>query len=615
MSNTRKTGIPSNPTIPSTNRRVTAEDSDVPQDIFPSRTSTFFDPLSPFNRAQPSRVSEPSIYSPPTRLSIQRGQDLLLEEPAEEEEEEVQQTNERESDNSTLEDVLTSNSISSSSSTNSMSDVNIGGLTIRKRNTANINLNTSALYEKGTRANLNASELTSLFQRATKQFNGGLRFKALPMEMTDPKQLSEFHNIDSVIQSFRENAEMYDFADVFQIVFPTANGDLATENVGGADIPKVRNLFIDYTRLSPTEVAASNRWYHQYTDDSANQMHQNLQWSLHSLKNNIDPVFLMRLNQVYERYDTLEHGGPLLFVLVMNELLFTNEASITALAKQVKEYKIYNVGGENIKNVAAILLSVSRRIWYSKSHHFPERYVDDILKTLQTTSVPAFNNQFDNLTRQRTSELAASAVARLEPSSITLALATGTRPITNTLNTVEYLLRMAQTFYDTFVQEGTWTHYVKSTSTPRVLHADSVCFNCGEKHHLSNCPSPLDSARIERNRKAYSNSKKSSSSSKNISGSSTSKSNSSDQSKKKKRVPKKWSRPEPDENGRRIIWTQARGSAPYKWNDKTKRWDLLSDGSNTIVTPATNPSSMSEAERRVFKANLTRQLEQVNELL
>ncbi len=169
MSNTRKTGIPSNPTIPSTNRRVTAEDSDVPQDIFPSRTSTFFDPLSPFNRAQPSRVSEPSIYSPPTRLSIQRGQDLLLEETAEEEEE-VQQTNERESDNSTLEDVLTSNSISSSSSTNSMSDVNIGGLTIRKRNTANINLNTGALYEKGTRANLNASDLTKLFWKKERQF-------------------------------------------------------------------------------------------------------------------------------------------------------------------------------------------------------------------------------------------------------------------------------------------------------------------------------------------------------------------------------------------------------------------------------------------------------------
>jgi hypothetical protein len=548
----------------------------------------------------------------------------LLEETAEEEEE-VQQTNERESDNSTLEDVLTSNSISSSSSTNSMSDVNIGGLTIRKRNTANINLNTGALYEKGTRANLNASDLTSLFQRATKPFSGGLRFKALPMEMTDPHQLSEFHNIDSVVNSFRENAEMYDFADVFKIVFPLTNGDLAMENVGGVDIPKVRNLFIDYTRLSPAEVAASNRWYHQYTDDSTNQMHQNLQWSLHSLKNNIDPTFLMRLNQLHERYNPTDRGGPLLFVLVMNELLYTNEASITALVKQVKDYKINKIGGENIKNVTAILLSVSRRIWYSKSHTFPERYVDDILKTLQTTSVPAFNNQFDSLTRQRTSEMAASAVARLDPSGTSSAPISNARPIENTLETVEYLLRMAQTFYDNYVQEGVWTAHVKSLPPPRVLTVDPSCFNCGEKHHLTDCPKPLDPNRVQKNKKLHKAKKiaaktdrRGSSTGRGHKRSSNGKDGQSDSGRGNSQTQtNKWRRPEPHEHGRRFIFTKSQGSIPYNWNEKTNRWDPspAHSGSNTIVAPAIDLTSMTESERRVLRANLTRQLEQVNELL
>jgi hypothetical protein len=70
--------------------------------------------------------------------------------------------------------------------------------------------------------------------------------------------------------------------------------------------------------------------------------------------------------------------------------------------------------------------------------------------------------------------MATSVVARLDPASTSSAPTTA-RPIDNTLETVEYLLRITATLYDKYVQEGVpvWTALVRSQSTPRVRKVDA----------------------------------------------------------------------------------------------------------------------------------------------
>jgi hypothetical protein len=137
-----------------------------------------------------------------------------------------------------------------------------------------------------------------------------------------------------------ERNEAYDILDVFNIVYPNQN-DLKQES--GEVV--TTHLLEGYASISVAEVASSNHWFHEWTDDDKDQFHTNLNWSYHVLKNNIDPALMARLQSKYDHFTTLEQGGPLLFILLMNELLFTNESAIRTLKDQIEKYKISKVAG------------------------------------------------------------------------------------------------------------------------------------------------------------------------------------------------------------------------------------------------------------------------------
>jgi hypothetical protein len=205
-----------------------------------------------------------------------------------------------------------------------------------------------------------------------------------------------------------EHFKTYDMDDVPNIVFPTdvaAGPDLKVE--AGKAITK--NLFKD--------VAASNEWYHSYTDNDADdrsgQMHMNLLWTYQFLKNNVEPVMLTRLIQKHDKFPDMQQGGLLLFALLMRELLFMTEAAINNLAEQMKNYKINKVPGEDVKATAAAVLSASRRIWYSKKETFPEDFVNDILELYTTSSIPEFNAHFVAMQTKMATEEATEQVKSL----------------------------------------------------------------------------------------------------------------------------------------------------------------------------------------------------------
>ena len=481
------------------------------------------------------------------------------------------------------------------------------GFAINIINTANTAFEGSHVHSKKERANLDAHQRSLLFEQATTKLPNGVKFVPLPATINDPKQLSTFSSVDSTIQVFVERLQAFDLRDVFYLLTVLdMNNHKAEEeedpNNPGVKRLKMIDLLTDYANVSVAQVATSNQFYHLWTDNAVDQMHTNLNWSYYLLKNNIDPLLMSRLQPKYDAFPVSQRGGPLLFALLMAELLYTNESAVQTLKDQIEKYKINKVPGEDIKKISSVILSVAKRIWYSKGECFPENFVDTIISLLQTSSVPSFNEQYKTIALTRASDKAKERVA------VTSGAAAPTGTYQNDLATVERLLNMAATFYDGYTRDGTWNTHVKtkhvqpvqSSSTdakPAAALVTGTCFNCGSKDHmLPDCPKPTDSRRISANKQKYMDAKKQAKA--NHRGPSTTPANgtsnttqpaqngartqASNNNGSSQDRPSKWAPPREGGPQQRFIWTRTHGNQPYQFNSQTQRWDMM------VPIPASN---------------------------
>ena len=491
-----------------------------------------------------------------------------------------------------------------------------GGFAINKLPGINTVIGGTHVHGKGERAALSAHERTLLYEQFVSKMSNGAKFTTLPMNINDPKQLSTFSSVDSIIQSIMERLESFDCRDVFHVVHVTDmyNGTVEMEDVPGAAavagaIPrqtKMTDLLTEYSHVPISTVALSNQFYHRWTEDRVNQFHTNLKWSYQLLKNNIDPVLMTHLQSKYDAFDANQRGGPLLFALLMSELLYTNESAVHSLKEQIEKYKINKVPGEDIKKISAIILAVSKRIWFSRSLSFPESFVDTIISLLQTSSVPAFNEQYKNIALKRAADKAQDRVAATSGAPAV------PHTYANDLQTVEQLFNMASTFYDGYSRDGTWATHVKSKSAstqaapshseikPSAL-VTGTCFNCGSKSHmLPDCPQPVNDSRIQANKTKYLAAKKAAKARKHSSdgtststgqattnGDTRSSSSTAAQGSPGQRSDSKWGPPDSNGPKQKFIWTRSLGSQPYKYNESTRRWDLM------VPVPSSNNSANS----------------------
>jgi hypothetical protein len=125
--------------------------------------------------------------------------------------------------------------------------------------------------------------------------------------------------------------------DVFQVIFPDANGNLELTSKGA---PRAVNLFNHFSELDVGQVASSNYWYHTYTNDKVDQSSTNLDWSYTFLTNNIEASLLGVLSETYNRFPEEQQGGPLLFMLLMKELFFVANQTARTLHSQLQRFRL-----------------------------------------------------------------------------------------------------------------------------------------------------------------------------------------------------------------------------------------------------------------------------------
>ena len=111
-------------------------------------------------------------------------------------------------------------------------------------------------------------------------------------------------------------------------------------------------------------------------------------------------------NRKFLCFEPRQQGGLLFLKLLLDKLVISNNSSLEKLILSTTSYDIKKEDPtKNIKAVTGILAGVTKTIISlrdDEEYPLPEKYVQKMLGVMQTTSVPAFNDNFKNLEDQLT---------------------------------------------------------------------------------------------------------------------------------------------------------------------------------------------------------------------
>jgi hypothetical protein len=447
------------------------------------------------------------------------------------------------------------------------SQVTVNGRTIKVRTAAKTLVESQGeiLYPKSLRDGLKTlNKLSDLYEKACKQHH--TKYELMSLSLSDEEKLDDTYNLELLIRKTREAHMTYDMHDVFTIVILDSSGMPSTS----------KDLYSQYSDITIQQVADSNRWYKEWTEDDE-FAGDNLNVTYNFMKNNVSDSLWEKTFEKYDQYSASERGGPLFFILMLNVLLSNTAEAARTLETRVKNFKITSLRGEDIDRAVSLLRGALKRLNHIKKADatWKEDMTITILKVLQTTSVDKFNAIFEGIERER---LVNEVLQQ-----------TGQKTAYN----FEALFSLAGVAYRVHCEQETWTGVsttghsngsvfqagASDSSSNTFKKKDPTCWNCGDKHMLSDCKKPKSEARIEQNKnKMYDNVKK-----KRAEKADQKKQPGKDKSKKNKT---KFAPPAPNEQNRRVI-----NGKNHLFNSGTKRWDV--ETANVVAATAATAAAPS----------------------
>ena len=326
-----------------------------------------------------------------------------------------------------------------------------------------------ALFPMTDRKTYQADKLSSLFDtigRAQKD-----KFELLTLALEDQDKLEDTYALQMLLESTKKHFTQYDLINVFTIV--------KYDDAKRQDIIDTKDLLLNHSSATTTEVARSNKWYSTMIGgDLATCFRQNLSLTEAFLMNNMEEGLKHRCLEQYMAYDQLEQGGPLLYKIMMDHLQFNTDAAGKALVTMLEKMKLNEIEGENVDKIVGLVRTTVQRLGriehsVTKKSAIPDDLNETLVKVFQTSTVTKFNNIF----------------AHLETKALSEKYASGGR--TNTYPTVETLLDVAHnTYYDmSLVNEWTGvTTKAKETAFTASHEGSTItCWNCGGNHTLRGC--------------------------------------------------------------------------------------------------------------------------------
>ena len=395
-----------------------------------------------------------------------------------------------------------------------------------------------------------------------------IRGNKLKFGFVDPTEkseevLKETSSLMTLVSNLKEQLDRFELGVVFDIQDATID-DQGTVQYGGS----LGDLFHDFGSLTKEQVAGSNRYFRiAVKGDMHAAVLQCLTWSEDCIKNNMTDSLEAKVMETYRSFLPEERGGPLLFKVMMDQLLINTRDSADHLINKLKNFDLKNIQGEDVGKLTTMVRAVEKRLENMKDPTTKRPYLPDdlnvtLLRVLQTTSVDGFNKIFDLIETQAK----AAAVGDANPNypSVTQLLAKGDKIYQQMIQKNEWtgVTTQGRGHEASFVATGGTSGKGKSSEPDWMKKA--VCDNCGKKGHIvKTCTKPRDEAKIKAAQKARA-----------------------DKKKKRGTGPKKFSPPtdvEKAHGGQRII-----DGKVFKWNSQTNFWDKQSV--NLVEVPAPAPA-------------------------
>jgi hypothetical protein len=207
-----------------------------------------------------------------------------------------------------------------------------------------------------------------------------------------------------------------------------------------------------------------------------------MNWSYLHFKNHANDNLYNDVNKAFLKHDKKERGGPLFFKLLVDILLSSNETSLSSLESTIKKFNIAKDGMDDIPETIKTLEAGSLTILAmqddgSERSPLPEKYVVDLFKVFQTTSVPLFNDKMAALH----ANLDLHRLTRKEKSL-------------NTINNLESIFEIASNYYTELFNEGVWTQAtLESAESTFNVFWKNRCWNCKKEYcTVTQCNLPID---------------------------------------------------------------------------------------------------------------------------
>ena len=356
------------------------------------------------------------------------------------------------------------------------------------------------LFKREDRKNLDDDKRNALYKEATSS-KRQTKFSHVDVSNTSDAVLEDAYNIDTLIKFMQSNLITYDMHSVFAVVYPepvlpgaTDTGALQKEPGGGV---KTADLFLEYSQLSPDEVAASNVWHNEWASDVTHA--DNLKLVQQYLVNNVNEDLAAKTLEDYAEHQPAEQGGTLFFVLMLHNLLSNSREAAIHLENKIKSFKISSVKGEDVNKVVSHLRGALRRLiqmqrWDRTNDSHARFFINMNLKLLQvfrTTSVPKFNELFAQY----------ETGMKLEDLKNKVSGATVVKP-PNPFD----IFSIANTQYNDMCQMDEWSGATTKGVESFFFTADGEarCFNCMKTGcSVDKCPEPKNEDRIAANRKKF----------------------------------------------------------------------------------------------------------------
>ena len=156
-----------------------------------------------------------------------------------------------------------------------------------------------ATFKKADRDTMAVHHKNSLMSLIS--YNQQIKFKNLSITTTELEKLDKTHSLKLLITELKTNLARYDLLTAFTIVkcINFTTGEIEIDNSTGD--AKEYDLFTDYCRLSPIDVAKSNQWYVQFTQVTL-RMEEDMNWSIQYFKNNVEAVTFAHCHAIYMNY-------------------------------------------------------------------------------------------------------------------------------------------------------------------------------------------------------------------------------------------------------------------------------------------------------------------------